>query len=170
MIISLTNATSLNAITFLCCSVFSTTPHPLKSKPLASKYELLIESKSLQRILLLIEMSFEISFILKIKVYILVFWFFNYENTFRIVLMVIMYSNQYVQNRERTLFANEYNNTRENKLYNTNLIVLLKKCPTITLSSRMCWSFVFVVQVRNIVLSVNIICRLLTAKFFTIKP
>lgn len=68
MIITLTNVTSLNAITFLCCCVFSTTPRPLKSEPLASKDELLIESESLQRILLLIQMSFEISFILKIKV------------------------------------------------------------------------------------------------------
>lgn len=53
-----------------CAVVFlvRTTPRPLKSEPLASKDELLIESESLQRILLLIQMSFEISFILKIKV------------------------------------------------------------------------------------------------------
>lgn len=39
-----------------------------------------------------------------------------------------------------------------------------KKYPMITLSSRMCLSFVFVVLVKNIVLSGNIICCLLKAK------
>lgn len=41
-----------------------------------------------------------------------------------------------------------------------------KKYPMITLSSRMCLSFVFVVLVKNIVLSGNIICCLLKAKMF----
>lgn len=41
-----------------------------------------------------------------------------------------------------------------------------KKYPMITLSSKMCLSFVFVVLVKNIVLSGNIICCLLKAKMF----
>lgn len=74
------------------------------------------------------------------------------------------YDDQCFQNGEMITFANQNIHTYKNKKYSTYL-KLLKKKSTITSSSMMCWSFVFVVLVKNIVLIVSIICHL-TSIFF----
>lgn len=80
------------------------------------------------------------------------------------LLMDTRYDDQYFQNGEMITFANQNIHTYKNKKYSTYL-KLLKKKSTITSSSMMCWSFVFVVLVKNIVLIVSIICHL-TSIFF----